>query len=267
MIPYGRQPAGPHSSDEHHSRPQHGACTRQKLENTSEHLHDCAGTADIAQALDRLCKHEAAGVHGIRAENLLDAAEHLYAETGRLPHKTFWWQRSPKHMHHLTSVDPSQCVHKAFTADHAQDLGWGQAVLAHPSPMGVTLPAPGADFNPEAGCTAIAAAAETAHMTLTLDNIVDRVYYSFKTEFGMKAYLTQLRRGPLRTTLACFRLGQRWLQTRLGRFGPHRVPYESRWCQHCASVNEHMVVKSEEHALVECPLYHDLLQQQPWAQH
>ena len=114
-------------------------------------------------------------------------------------------------MHHLTAVDPSQFVHKAFTADHAQELGWGQAVLAHLSPMGVTLPAPGADFNPEAGCTAIAAAAETALMTPTLDNNLDRVYYSFKTEFGMEAYLTQLHRGPLRTTLARFRLGQHWL--------------------------------------------------------
>ena len=70
----------------------------------------------------------------------------------------------------------------------------------------------------------------------------------------------------LRTTLARFRLGQHWLQIRLGRFGPHRVPYESRWCQHCASFNQHKAVDSEEHALFECPLYHDLRQQQPRAQ-
>ena len=82
----------------------------------------------------------------------------------------------------------------------------------------------------------------------------------------MEPYLTQLHRGPLRTTLARFRLGQHWLQTRLGRFGPHRVPYESRWCRHCASVNQHKAVDSEEHALLKCPLYHDLRQQQPWAQ-
>ena len=42
--------------------------------------------------------------------------------------------------------------------------------------MGVTLPAPGADFHPEAGCTAMAATAETALMTPTLDNNLDRVY-------------------------------------------------------------------------------------------
>ena len=102
-------------------------------------------------------------------------------------------------MHHLTSVDPSQFVHKAFTADHAQELGCWQAVLAQLSPIGITLPAPGADFNPEAGCTAIAAAAETAAMTPTLDNNMDRVCYRFKTEFGMEAYLTQLHHGPLRT--------------------------------------------------------------------
>ena len=194
------------------------------------------------------------------------AAKHFYAETGRLPHKTFWWQQSLKYMHHLTSVDSSQIVHKAFTADHMQELGWGQAVHAHLSPMGFTLPAPGADSNPEAGCTAMAAAAETALMTPTLDNNLDRVYYSFKTDFRMEPYLTQLHRGPLRTTLARFRLGQHWLQTRLGRFGPHWVPYESRWCRHCASVDQHKAVDSEEHALFECPLYHDLRHQQPWAQ-
>ena len=194
------------------------------------------------------------------------AAKHLYAETGTLPHKTFGWQQSLKYMHHLTSVDASQIVHKAFTADHMQELGWGQAVHAHLSPMGVTLPAPGADFNPEAGCTAMAAAAETALMTPTLDNNLDRVYYSYKTDFRMEPYLTQRHRGPLRTALARFRLGQHWLQTQLGRFGPHRVPYESRWCQHCASVNPHEAVDSEEHALFECPLYRNLWQQQPWAQ-
>ena len=99
----------------------------------------------------------------------------------------------------------------------------------------------------------MAAAAEIALVTPTLDNNLDRVYYSFKTDFRMEPYLTQLHRGPLRTTLARFRLGQHWLQTRLGRFGPHRVPYESRWCQHCASVNQHKAVDSEEHAWFECP--------------
>ena len=36
------------------------------------------------------------------------AAKHLYAETRRLPHKTFWWQQSLKYMHHLTSVESSR---------------------------------------------------------------------------------------------------------------------------------------------------------------
>ena len=35
---------------------------------------------------------------------------------------------------------------------------------------------------------------------------------------------------------------------------------------HCASVNQHMVVNPEEHALFECTLYHDIRQQQSWAQ-
>ena len=88
-----------------------------------------------------------------------------------------------------------------------QELGWGQAVHAHLSPVGVTLPAPGADFNPEAGCTAMAAATETALMTPALDNNLDRVYYSFKTDSRMEPYLTQLHCGPLRqhTTLVTVR--------------------------------------------------------------
>ena len=43
------------------------------------------------------------------------AAKHLYAETGRLPHKIFWWQQSLKYMHHLTSVDSSRFVQLAAT--------------------------------------------------------------------------------------------------------------------------------------------------------
>ena len=122
-------------------------------------------------------------------------------------------------MHHLTSPDSSQIVHKAFTADNMQELGWGQAVHAHLSPMGVTLPAPGADFNPVAGCTAMAAAAETALMIPTLDNNLTRVYYSFKTDFRTEPYLTQLHRGPLRTTLARFRLGSTGCKLDLAALG------------------------------------------------
>ena len=79
-------------------------------------------------------------------------------------------------MHHLTSVDPSQFVHKALTADHTQGLGWRQAVLAHLSTMIITLPTHGADLDPEAGCAVMAAAAETALMTPTLDNNLDCKY-------------------------------------------------------------------------------------------
>ena len=111
-------------------------------------------------------------VHRTFLRRILDvpcatAAEQLYAETGRLPHKAFWWQQSLKYMHSLTLVEPSHFVHKAFTADHMQELGWRQAVHAHLSPMGVIVPTPGADFNPEAGCAAMAAAAETVLMAPT----------------------------------------------------------------------------------------------------
>ena len=71
---------------------------------------------------------------------------------------------------------------------------------------------------------------------------------------------------PSRTDLARLRAGQHWLQTRIGRFGPHRVPYESRWCHPCALLNQHLVVESQEHASFECLLSRNLRQQQPWAQ-
>ena len=112
-----------------------------------------------------------------------------------------WWQQSLKYMHHLTSVDPLQFMHKALSADLTQVLGWGQAVLAALSPMGVTMPTCGADFKSEAGCVTMATAAETALTTRTLDNNLDWVYYSFNTDSRLEPYLTQLHHGPLRTTL------------------------------------------------------------------
>ena len=67
------------------------------------------------------------------------SAKHMYAETGRLPHRIFWWQQSIKYMHHLTSLNPTKLVRRALTADCMQELGWGQAVRARLSPLGVTL--------------------------------------------------------------------------------------------------------------------------------
>ena len=128
--------------------------------------------------------------------------------------------------------------------------------------LGVTLPH-GAHFDPGVGCTALATAAETALMTPKADSNLDRIYYSIKNDFQMEPYLGTLHQGPLRTTLARLRLGQHWLHTRLGRYGPIRVPYENRWCQQCASM-QRMVVDSEEHAIFECPLYQSIRQQQPW---
>ena len=63
------------------------------------------------------------------------ASKHIYAETGRLPDSTFWWQQSLRYMHHLTALDDNHLVHRAFTA-FVQDLGWGQAVRARLSPLG-----------------------------------------------------------------------------------------------------------------------------------
>ena len=106
----------------------------------------------------------------------------------------------------------------------------------------------------EFGCVALATAAEIALKTPNPDSNVDCVYYSIKADFQMEPYMGTLHQGPLCTTLACFRLGQHWLHTLLGRYGPNRVPYENRWCQHCASM-QHMMVDLEEHAIFECPLY------------
>ena len=134
-------------------------------------------------------------------------------------------------------------------------------------PRGVTL-SPGAEFNSEFSCAALVTAAETALLTPSPSNNLDRGYYHFlKTTFQMEPSLSELHRGPQRTTLVRFRLGQHWLYTRIGRFGPHRVPYDSRWCQYCALSAQRLVVDSEEHAAFHCPLYNDIRQQQPWVQH
>ena len=83
----------------------------------------------------------------------------------------------------------------------------------------------------------------------------------------MEPYLSELHRGPQRTTLVRFRLGQHWLYTRIGCFGPHRMLYDSRWCQICALSAQCLVVDSEEHAIFHCPLYDGIRHQQPRAQH
>ena len=140
--------------------------------------------------------------------------------------------------------------------------GGGQAVRARLSPLGVTLPH-GAYFDPGVGCAALATAAETALMTPNPDSNLDRIYHSIKADFQMEPYLATLHQAPLRTTSARFRLGQHWLHSRLGRCGPDKMPYEDRWCHHCASM-QHMVVDLEEHAIFEGPLYQGIRQQQPW---
>ena len=104
-------------------------------------------------------------------------------------------------------------------------------------------------------------------MTPSPSNNLDWVYYNLKSTFRLETYLSELHRGPQRTTLVRFRLGQHWLYTRIGRFGPHRVLYDCRWCQYCALSAQCLVVDSEEHAIFHCPLHDNIRQQQPWAQH
>ena len=135
------------------------------------------------------------------------ASKHMYAETGRLPQSVAWWQQSLKYLQYLTTLNDDRLVHRAYTADCVQELGWGQAVLARLSPLGVFLLPLGAQFDPGVGCEALAAAAETALLTPNPDSNMDRIYYSFKEGLRMEPFLYELYRGPLRTTLARFRLG------------------------------------------------------------
>ena len=108
------------------------------------------------------------------------ATKNIYAETGRLPDSTFWWQQSLRYMHHLTTLDEDHLVLGTFTAAFVQDLGCGQDVRAPLSPLGVTLPH-GAHFDPGNGCASLATAAETALMTtnptsnLTLNSLASRL--------------------------------------------------------------------------------------------
>ena len=129
------------------------------------------------------------------------ATKHIYAETRRLPDSTFGWQRSLRYMHHLTVLDDNHLVHRTFTANFVQDLGWGQAVRARHSPLGITLPH-GTHFDPEVGCVALATAAETALVTPNTDSNLDHLYYSIsiKADFQMEPYMDTLHQGPLRTT-------------------------------------------------------------------
>ena len=87
-----------------------------------------------------------------------------------------------QYMHHLTSLNTTHLVDRALTAECMQELGWGQAVRARLLPLGVTL-SPGAEFNLVFSCAALVTAAETALMTPSPSNNLDRVYYSFKTTF------------------------------------------------------------------------------------
>ena len=77
---------------------------------------------------------------GSWAYHAQQAPQHSYAENGRLPDSSFWWQQSLGYMHHLTQLDDDHLVHRAFAADFVQDLGWGQAVRARLSPLWITLP-------------------------------------------------------------------------------------------------------------------------------
>ena len=153
-------------------------------------------------------------------------------------------------------------VHRASTAEHVQDLGWGQAGHARLFPLGLALPHE-AHFDPGVGCVALATAAEKGLMTPYPNS--DRVHYSIKADFQMEPYLGTLHhQGPLRTSLAPFRLGQHWLHTWAAIHQiecPMEVGVSSSWCQYCASM-QYMVVDSQ-HAMFECSRYQGVRQQQP----
>ena len=120
----------------------------------------------------------------------------MYARTGRLPQSVAWWQQSLKYLQYLTTLNDDRLVHRAYTADCVQQLGWHGL-----PPRLVPLPPLGAQFGPEVGCEALATAAETALLSPNPDSMA-RLYYSFKEGLKMEPFLYKLHRGPLRTTLA-----------------------------------------------------------------
>ena len=45
------------------------------------------------------------------------ATKHIYAQTGRLPNSTSWWQQSLRYMRYLTTLNDDHLVPRTFTAD------------------------------------------------------------------------------------------------------------------------------------------------------
>ena len=180
----------------------------------------------------------------------------------------FWWLQSLLYMDHLESLGTSRLAGVAYTQPGMQERGWRQAAMDGLALMGVTPPPPGASLDIGAAISTLTATAQTAVLTPAQPaSHMDLVYYSHKSSFCMEPYLLSVSNQKLRCALARFRLGQHWLQTRWGRFGPNHIPYDQRFCPHCAHAaeNAERVVDSEHHFLFSCPKYADIRQQPQFA--
>ena len=79
-----------------------------------------------------------------------------------------------------------------------------------------------------------------------------RTYKMFKHSYETEAYVKcHVMSRTRRSALAKFRCGVAPLRIETGRY--EMIPYEERYCFNCTNK-----IESEEHVLLECPLYNDI---------
>ena len=81
-----------------------------------------------------------------------------------------------------------------------------------------------------------------------------RTYCTFKTEFGVEAYLLGLIDSKLIKILSGFRMSCHLLAIEKGRHQKPKVPVEDRVCVYC----DKNAIEDEKHFLMECTLYDDI---------
>ena len=187
----------------------------------------------------------------------------VYAESGRMPLEAFWVKQYLHYLKYLHELEPTRLPGLAYLHGRAQGLGWREHVEERLTSLGVTLPASGQRFDPSAAIRAHTAAAESATMAPSPSSHLEGIYFAHKRSPGMEAYLYRLQNRALRVTMAHFRTGQHWLQIRLGRFA--KVPYEQRFCLHCAQ-QQQSHVDTEEHMIFSCPKYQAIRAQSEFAE-
>ena len=76
-----------------------------------------------------------------------------------------------------------------------------------------------------------------------------RTYRTFKTEYGVETYTTEILKRNHRSALAKFRCGVASIRVETGRY--EHIPLEQRVCFNCKCVED------EIHVLLVCPMYRD----------